>query len=53
MADKIEPRPIAIPPKEVCRLLRYPGGLVIEGVTIGAGAGGYCFRVSGSFPWVL
>ena len=21
--DKIEPRPIAIPPKEVCRLLRY------------------------------
>src|SRR5215831_8999981 len=26
-----------------------PGGLVIEGVTIGAGAGGYCFRVRGRF----
>src|SRR5262249_20111949 len=27
----------------------YPGGLVIEGVTIGAGPGGYCFRVRGRF----
>src|SRR5262249_12451214 len=27
----------------------YPGGLVIEGVTIGAGAGRYCFRVRGRF----
>jgi len=27
----------------------HPGGLVIEGVTIGAGAGGYCFRVRGRF----
>ena len=30
-------------------LARMAGGLVIEGVTIGAGAGGYCFRVRGRF----
>ena len=34
---------------ELTRAIEDTGGLVIEGVTIGAGASGYCFRVRGRF----
>src|SRR5262245_31453042 len=46
MGGMVGPRSARV---ELTRAIEDTPGLVIEGVTIGAGAGRYCFRVRGRF----